>query len=63
MYTYKAHRYQAQIEDQFPTLDEAIKRARSDHAQDGAWPTEIADESGMLVVCESDMDELLDRHI
>jgi hypothetical protein len=39
MYTYKAMRYEPPIQDQFETLEEAIKRARSDNERDEAWAT------------------------
>lgn len=63
MFTYKAMRYHAPIEDEFDTLEEAIKRARSDNERDEAWATEITDESGKAVIDESKLDELLDRHL
>lgn len=59
MYTYKAMRYHSPLEDQFETLEEAIKRARSDHERDQAWPTEIVDESGVTVIDSGKMDALL----
>lgn len=63
MFTYKAMRYKAPIEDEFDTLQEAIKRARGDHERDEAWPTEFVDESGKAVIEGKAMDDLLDRSI
>lgn len=63
MFTYKAMRYHAPIEDEFDTLEEAIKRARSDNERDEAWPTEIVDGSGKTLIEGEDMDKLLNRSI
>lgn len=63
MFTYKAARYGAPIEDEFATLDEAIKCARSDNERDEAWAIAITDDSGKTVIDEAQMDELLDRYL
>jgi hypothetical protein len=52
-------RYHAPVEDQFDTLEEAIKRARSDYETDQAYPTEITDQSGKIVISRFAISELL----
>ena len=62
MFTYKAMRYHAPIEDEFDTLEEAIKRARSDYERDEAWPTEIVDADGLTVIDSAKMSDILGGH-
>lgn len=62
MFTYKAMRHHAPVEAEYYTLEEAIKRARSDYELDQAYPTEITDESGKTVIGSLAMSELLGGH-
>lgn len=59
MYIYKAMRYHAPVADEFKTLEEAIKRARSDYERDEAFPTEIVDANGVTVIDSTKMNALL----
>lgn len=62
MYTYKAMRYHALVEDQFVTLEEAIKRACSDDETDQAYPTQITDASGKTVFDRAAIEQIIQRH-
>lgn len=59
MFTYKAMRYHAPVEDQFNTLEDAIKRARSDYESDQAYAVEITDDSGKTIIGRIAMSDLL----
>lgn len=50
MFTYKAARYHAPIEDEYETLDEALKRAAYDWDAGEAIPVEIIDAAGQVVL-------------
>lgn len=50
MFTYKAARHHAPIEDEYETLAEAIQRAGRDRDSGKALPVEIVDSAGTILL-------------
>lgn len=55
MFIYKAMRHYAPIEAEYETLDEAVGRASADIESDAAWPVEVVDETGAVVLSGDDL--------
>lgn len=50
MYTYKAARHYAPVEEEYTSLEEALERARIDHDSGDAYPVLIRDDAGTLLL-------------
>lgn len=59
MFIYKASRHYAPIEDEYETLQEAIKRARSDAERGEAYPLEVTDGAGKVVLSRAALVEAI----
>lgn len=55
MFIYKASRYHAPIQDEYPTIQECIDRAQRDMDSEQAWPIAVEDEAGHVVLSEDDL--------